>query len=71
LTVKRNGQLNQLEIGKSSGDASLDDAAYDMVKKAQPLPRIPDHMHVDMVDGELPIAFGITGVFKTSTGSCK
>jgi len=63
--------MSQLEIGKSSGDAALDDAAYDMVKKAQPLPRIPDHMHVDSIEGQLPIAFGITGVFKATTGSCR
>ena len=69
--VRRNGLLDKLEIGKSSGDTTLDDAAYDLVRQAQPLPRIPDRMHAERVDTELPIAYGIKGAaFHATQGSC-
>ena len=57
--VRRNGQIDRLEIRKSSGDAALDKAAIDILQKAQPLPPIPERMHTDRVDGELPINFGV------------
>jgi len=59
FSVRRNGQLDRLEIRKSSGDDGLDKAAADIMRKAQPLPPIPDRMHVDRVDGEIPINFGV------------
>jgi len=58
MTIEHNGMLAALDIYKSSGDAVLDRAAYDMVKKAQPLPRIPDRMHMDRVTALFPIVFG-------------
>ena len=69
--VHRNGQIEKLQISKSSGDEGLDKAALDIVQKAQPLPPIPDRMHTDRVDGELPINFGV-GSFSGSstTGTC-
>ena len=71
FTARRDGRLNRLEIVKSSGDRLLDDAAYEMVHKAQPLPRIPRWMEVDTVDAVLPIAFGnVAGKFKPSQGNC-
>jgi len=71
FSVRRNGQIDRLEIRKSSGDQALDKAAYDILQKAQPLPPIPDRMHVDRVDGDLPINFGVR-VFNggASPGSC-
>jgi periplasmic protein TonB len=69
--VRRNGQLDKLVIAKSSGDDALDKAAYDIMHKAQPLPPIPDHMHVDRVDGELPINFGVRSFNGSTTiGHC-
>jgi len=70
LTIKRNGMLEALDVYKSSGDASLDDAAYDMVKKAQPLPRLPNHMHLDKVTGLFPIAFGTLDNSQATKGTC-
>jgi hypothetical protein len=32
-----------------------------MMRKAEPLPAIPDRMHTDRVDGLLPFVFGIPG----------
>ena len=69
--VRRDGLLDLLEIGKSSGDRVLDDAAYDMVRKAQPLPRMPDRMHLDWIDLQLPINFGLADLhLQPSPGSC-
>jgi protein TonB len=69
--VRRDGRLDMLEVGKSSGDWALDDAAYNMVRKAQPLPAIPDRMHTDRIDGVLPIIFGIPGLHLIpSAGNC-
>jgi len=69
--VTRDGRLDMLEIGKSSGDDSLDDAAYSMFRKAQPLPAIPARMHVDHVDGIMPIIFGKADQhFSATPGHC-
>jgi len=59
FSVRRNGQIDRLEIRKSSGNVGLDKAAADIMHKAQPLPPIPDRMHTDRVDGDLPINFGV------------
>jgi protein TonB len=59
FVVHRDGHLSALDIGKSSGAEVLDKAAIDIMQKAQPLPPIPERMHTDRVDGELPINFGM------------
>jgi protein TonB len=69
--VRKDGQIDRLEIGKSSGDHDLDQAAIDIMRKAQPLPPIPDRMHVDRVDGALPINFGVRRLSESaSLGNC-
>lgn len=71
VSVRRNGQIDRLEIRKSSGNAELDKAAIDILQKAQPLPPIPDRMHAERVDGELPINFGVRRVAGGgSLGTC-
>jgi protein TonB len=72
FSVRRNGRIDRLEIGKSSGNDALDKAATDIMRKAQPLPPIPDRMHTDRVDGDLPINFGVRS-FKdgASAGNCR
>ena len=55
----RDGRLDKLEIGKSSGDWALDDAAYNIVRKAQPMPAISEHMHLKRIEVVLPIDFGL------------
>lgn len=57
--VRSDGLLRLLEIGKSSGNQALDDAAFDIVRRAQPLPRMPDRMHPDWIDLQLPVNFGV------------
>jgi len=71
MIVRRNGRLDLVGIFKSSGDHSLDDAATDMVKRAQPLPAIPDHMHADRIDAEMLIGFGAPGGFPGTPGDCR
>jgi protein TonB len=69
--VRRNGQIDRLEISKSSGNDGLDKAATDIMRKAQPLPPIPDRMHTDHVDGDLPINFGVRSFNAgASPGNC-
>ena len=71
FVVRRDGQVDRLEIGKSSGDAGLDQAANDIMHKALPLPPIPDRMHVDRVVGDLAINFGVRSLNdRPSAGSC-
>jgi len=72
FSVRRNGQIDRLEIRKSSGNDGLDKAATDIMHKAQPLPPIPDRMHTDRVDGDLPINFGVRSFNGgASPGSCR
>jgi protein TonB len=71
FSVRRNGQIDRLEISRSSGNEGLDKAATDIMRKAQPLPTIPDRMHTDRVDGDLPINFGVRSFNGgASSGSC-
>ena len=71
FTVRRNGQIDRLQISKSSGDAGLDKAAMDIMRKAQPLPPIPDRMQVARVEGDLPINFGVRNFnAKSNIGDC-
>jgi len=71
MTVQRNGNLEALEIGKSSGHALLDAAALDIMKRSNPLPRIPDRMHVDKVSAMFPLYFGAVDTSTDSPGNCK
>jgi protein TonB len=69
--VRRDGQLDLVEVGTSSGEWSLDAAATDMMRKAAPLPAIPERMHTDRFEGILPIDFGIKDLYLTpSSGTC-
>ena len=71
FAVRRNGEIERLGISKSSGDQELDKAAMDIMQRAQPLPPIPDRMHTDRVEGEMPINFGVRNFNGASTtGTC-
>ena len=71
FAVRRNGEIESLRIGKSSGDPELDQAALEIMKNAGPLPAIPERMHTDRVEGEMPINFGVRGFGgNTPTGTC-
>jgi periplasmic protein TonB len=70
LVIRRSGWLNELEIARTSGNATLDAAAYALLRKAQPLPRIPGRIAADRIDLQLPVAFGIAGDFKITVTGC-
>jgi TonB family protein len=71
FVVYRDGHLSTLDIGKSSGTDMLDKAAYDIVHSAAPLPPIPDRMHVERVEGQLAINFGVRNFNGATTiGHC-
>ena len=72
IGVRRNGRLAFLKVNRSSGVRALDEAALEMVRKAAPLPRIPDRMHLDRVDVELPVVFGnVDEKLSPSPGDCE
>ncbi len=72
FSVSRNGRIDRLQISKSSGNDGLDKAATDIMRKAQPLPPIPDRMHTDRVEGDLPINFGVRSFNGgASAGNCR
>jgi protein TonB len=71
FAVRRDGRLERLEVGKSSGNAGLDQAAADIMRKAEPLPPIPARMNADRIVGELPINFGVRSFnAQANAGSC-
>jgi protein TonB len=70
FVVRRDGRLDLVEVGTSSGEWALDAAATDMMRKAQPLPAIPERMHTDRFEGILPIGFGVNDVLTPSSGTC-
>ena len=70
MVVRQNGRLDRVEIYQSSGSRVLDTAATDMVRKAQPLPAIPERMHADKIDAEMPIAFGPPAIEHPTADSC-
>jgi protein TonB len=71
FVVRRDGRIERAEVRKTSGNTELDKAATDILQKAQPLPPIPDRMHTDRVDGELPINFGVRSFAGGGTiGNC-
>ena len=59
FVVRGSGQLDLVEVSRSSGHQALDDAAYHAMRAANPLPPIPDSMHTDRVDEQYEMDFGV------------
>ena len=71
IGMRRNGRLSFLKVNRSSGVRGLDQAALEMVRRAEPLPRIPGHMHLARIDVEMPILFGDEDKsLKPASGDC-
>jgi TonB family protein len=69
--VGKDGRLMASDVATSSGSPILDSTALDIVRRANPLPAIPDRMHVTEVDALLPIGFGnVHPHFNPSSGNC-
>lgn len=54
--MNRQGQVLSSSVLRSSGHAALDQAAIDTLRRAQPLPRIPDD-RPDVVELTIPVEF--------------
>lgn len=70
FTVRRSGWLDGLKVGQSSGNEIFDQAATEAVRRALPLPEIPDRMHTERITVGLPIHFGTPGDTPGSPGTC-
>jgi protein TonB len=56
FAMRRDGSVTEAWVGTSSGHASLDEAAIETVRRAQPLPAIPGDLP-DTLTVSLPVSF--------------
>jgi len=59
LIINEDGSLMDIEIVESSGHPVIDNAALQTVRRASPLPRIPESMRVGRLELVLPISFSL------------
>lgn len=57
FTINRQGSLTAVEIAKGSGDKQFDQAALDMVRRADPLPKPPPGVADHNLSFRVPISF--------------
>lgn len=53
------GSIREFSVKNSSGNRLLDDEALAMLKRAQPLPPIPEELDTDLLSISLPIDFSL------------
>jgi len=54
-----NGRVLEYRLEKSSGHALLDREVKEMIERAQPLPRIPEHMQQTRLELVVPVRFSL------------
>lgn len=59
FTIDRNGRLLASRVEKSSGNSVLDNAALELLRKASPMPRIPDTMPQAQLVVTLPVEYSL------------
>lgn len=59
ITSDRQGQITDSAILEASGSYLLDNAAIDMLEKAEPLPLMPEHLEGESFTFIMPISFAL------------
>lgn len=59
FAVGRGGELLAYRIQRSSGHGILDEATVDLIRRAQPLPPMPDDMDKDRLEIVVPILYAL------------
>ena len=59
LVIDRDGRVLDSRVKRSSGYKSLDRATMSMVKRAEPLPKMPPEMQRNRIAIEVPIQFAL------------
>ncbi|MEM7254205.1 MAG: energy transducer TonB [Pseudomonadota bacterium] len=59
FVMDRNGNVLESKIRESSGSPLLDRAARDMLKRAQPLPKLPSSITGSSLELVVPVEFGL------------
>lgn len=59
FTIHRDGNVTGISVKRSSGEAILDQATLDLMRRVSPLPRIPKSLGKDSVTLSLPIEYSL------------
>jgi protein TonB len=59
FVMDRSGRVLSYDIAGSSGSAALDEAARDLIRRAQPLPPVPADYPGDRLDLIVPVVFSL------------
>lgn len=57
FVIDKNGRYKQLNLLLGTGNSVLDGAAMRTMRRAEPLPSIPERFHIDQLHGVLPIVY--------------
>lgn len=57
--IDRNGKVLEWDIRSSSGHRLLDDAVENLIRRANPLPAMPDSMTVSKLELTVPVSFAL------------